>query len=168
MGDGCFQSVFSRRNDRKNSLLHAISNTVESNRLFKIYIFRIYRNLYLFGVYMKTKIELGDIVSVLNAGHTYSTHMLAAKELGADYDPEEYRLLYRREMGTIPPAFRTMTYKWRWQGIPTRNDICEVISEWNGHHLIERQSDGRQFIVDPQGLKFVRKNIHLEEDLFEL
>jgi hypothetical protein len=120
----------------------------------------------------KPRYKINDIVTVFDAGETYSTHLAAAKDLGADYDPADYDIFQQKQSGTaLPligrPYITECKYKFKPGATPTSGDRCKCLNVAEDFVLVERLTDKQQFIISHHGLRLFKASFW-EEDLFEI
>jgi hypothetical protein len=104
-------------------------------------------------------------VTVFDPGETYSTHLGAAKDLGADYNPADYEIFQKNERVPYSPPY--CEYKFKACATPTSGDRCKCLNVAEDFVLVERLTDKQQFIISHIGLRLCIE-FFWEEDLFEL
>ena len=118
-------------------------------------------------------ISKDDFVKITKPGKLYTTHMRAAKLLGADYNPEDYEAYLHRTR----PRYNQENYKFKYGKSPmNKNDIYRVLNmqiiQSTTMALIESVTDHQQFIIGSEGIEAVEDyripyNI-LPDDLFTI
>lgn len=111
---------------------------------------------------MKVKVKIGDVVKVTDSGCQYTTYVEKAVQLGADIS--SYIMDFCKENQGSFSGFdyrraRDRNCKWIYDNMVQNGDVCMTINiDGSSIVLIERIYDGRQFLMDNDGLKVVEKS----------
>jgi len=111
---------------------------------------------------MYNKIKIGNTIRISDTGHQYCGYVVKAMELGADVSP--YIRAYYNNHGSTHGmkqgiAMADRSPKWIYESHVKKGDICEVLNmdQRNGHVLVERMPDGRQFLMDAPGCEVIKE-----------
>jgi hypothetical protein len=118
---------------------------------------------------MRKTVKVGDIVNVINKGHTYNTYTEKAIELRADVS--DYLMDCRRGQFIVEQsrARSDTSGRWVYGQSPNNGDIGIVINKSSSRYiLIERMVDSRQFVLDDSGLRVCKNHDMFSNKDFEL
>lgn len=119
------------------------------------------------------KFRIGDIIEITNNGHQYTTHIDMAIGLGADVSNiildhfSQYGRTYKDLDCNL--ARKDRSCKWVYDGEVDNRVVCKILNIGSrDHYLVESVSDGMQFLMGKEGMKYIRKSNMFSDKDFEL